>query len=796
MAASWKVVGICLAATLIASNARAGGIFPFPSPDFIDVPTQDAYPNGITTGPLGDIWFTENGRDKIGRIAPDRHVDEFAIPHDFLSASPTSITLGPDGNLWFIESNTGNISRITPAGTITQFPVPSAVNRPVDITSGPDGKLWFTEQVSSRGVPNEGVVGNITVNGTINETRIDTFAYSIARGPDNALWFTTGGLGRFATNGQYRLFPTGDLLPPGDPILSGLPPPNGYLPTNDVTAGPDGALWFTYFRNVIVGPEGLPAGGPGFPEVPVIGRMTTDGELTSFVNEDNPNVQPNSIIRGPEDNLWFTTEAGGIWRINLAGTMAQVTFDNADPDPSIDLTAGGDGRIYYTLPMTNRIGYVVSLFLLPLNLGGSTPLGLTRGQDDSVWFADYGGNRIGRIDKNGSLQQFERGTHNPTAVAVAPDGSAWFTNPGNDTIGHITADGDPAAPIVIENGPSTPLDIVLGPDGNFWFTEYDAGAIGRITPQSVVVKRFPIPNPNLDMAGPRIAADAPRPVNITVGPDGNLWFTDEGLNKVGRLTISGDTVDIVEFPIPTADSAPAGITAGADGTLYFVESNAGRVARITTAGVVTELGTPDPDSFPQYITLGPDGAIWFTESDVNRLGRIARDGRITHFELPTADSGPTGIVGRGDGRLFVALLNTAQILYTDLAAAEPTHTITPTVTATRTRTPTRTVPPGSTATSTPPATHTPTVTETPTITVTVPPGSTATETPEIIEVPCIGDCDGDDTVTISELISAVNIALGNTPIEACMNADAGRDGEVRINDLIIAVTSALQGCPL
>lgn len=792
--AARKWVAGCLAVSLIAARVEAGGSIFFPEPVYIPVPTEGGYPSGITTGPLGDIWFTENSQGRIGRIGPDLHVDEFVIPAQSFFPRPTSITAGPDGNVWFIDEQGNNISRITPNGTITQFPVPSAVNTPFDITSGPDGKLWFTEQVFARGGFVTGVVGNITVNGTINETTINAPAYSIVRGSDNALWFATYGLGRFATNGQYRLFPTGDLLPTGDALPSGLPAPDGYLPTNDVTSGPDGALWFTYFRPEIIGPE-EPAGVPGVPmeDYPAVGRMTTDGVLTSFLSPD-PSIQPNSIIRGPEDNLWFTTQDGSVWRINLAGTMDQMTFNSSESNPSVGLTAGGDGRIWYTLPMTNRIGRVDSLFLLPVNLAGASPIGLARGQDDSIWFADYGGNRIGRIDRNGSLQQYELGDdHNPTAVAVAPDGSAWFTNTGADTIGHITTDGD-IAEIRIPLPPSTPEDIVFGPDGNFWFTEYDAGAISRVTMQGVI-KRFKIPNPDPGVAGPRGVARVPNPLNITVGPDGNLWFTDCGLNKIGRITTSGE---IVEFPIPTAGSGPAGITAGADGDLYFVESNAGRVARSTTAGVVTELGTPDSDSYPQYITLGPDGAIWFTESDANRLGRIGRDGRITKFELPTADSGPTGIVGRGDGRLFVALLNTSQILYADLAAAEPTHTVTPTATITRTPTPTRTatatltVPPGSTATSTP------SITLTPTLTPTVPPGSTETSTPEptqtITTLDCFGDCNGDASVSISELIAAVNIALGNSPFETCVNADADGDGEVRINDLISSIISALQGC--
>jgi len=62
-------------------------------------------------------------------------------------------------------------------------------------------------------------------------------------------------------------------------------------------------------------------------------------------------------------------------------------------------------------------------------------------------------------------------------------------------------------------------------------------------------------------------------------------------------------------------------------------------------------------------------------------------------------------------------------------------------------------------------------------------------------VPCTGDCNGDHTVAISELIAAVNIALDNAPFDACPNADADANGEVRINDLIVAVTNAQQGCP-
>jgi hypothetical protein len=37
------------------------------------------------------------------------------------------------------------------------------------------------------------------------------------------------------------------------------------------------------------------------------------------------------------------------------------------------------------------------------------------------------------------------------------------------------------------------------------------------------------------------------PMGITAGPDGNLWFTGAGSDKIGRITTSGA---VTEFQIP------------------------------------------------------------------------------------------------------------------------------------------------------------------------------------------------------------------------------------------------------
>jgi hypothetical protein len=61
-------------------------------------------------------------------------------------------------------------------------------------------------------------------------------------------------------------------------------------------------------------------------------------------------------------------------------------------------------------------------------------------------------------------------------------------------------------------------------------------------------------------------------------------------------------------------------------------------------------------------------------------------------------------------------------------------------------------------------------------------------------VTCPGDCDGDGSVTVNELVIAVNIALGTADPSSCPAA-CRDEGGVTIHCLVEAVNAALNGCP-
>jgi virginiamycin B lyase len=194
---------------------------------------------------------------------------------------------------------------------------------------------------------------------------------------------------------------------------------------------------------------------------------------------------------------------------------------------------------------------------------------------------------------------------------------------------------------------STPFDITSGADGNLWFTERGANKIGRINTSGVVTGEFTVPTANSF------------PVGITEGPNGNVWFVEQNGNKVGEITPSGT---ITEFAIPTAGSMPRDITTGPDGNLWFTESATNKIGRITPNGVITEFAVPTANSAPRDITTGPDGDLWFTEQNSNKIGRITTNGVVTgEFTIPTPNSTPRGIVTGPNGNLWFTERNGQKI---------------------------------------------------------------------------------------------------------------------------------------
>jgi sugar lactone lactonase YvrE len=60
---------------------------------------------------------------------------------------------------------------------------------------------------------------------------------------------------------------------------------------------------------------------------------------------------------------------------------------------------------------------------------------------------------------------------------------------------------------------------------------------------------------------------------------------------------------------------------------------------------------------------------------------------------------------------------------------------------------------------------------------------------------CTGDCDGNDEVSVAELVQSINVALGTTPLAQCQPIDDTADSQVTVEELVRAVDASVNNCP-
>src|SRR2546422_9013068 len=74
-------------------------------------------------------------------------------PTPTANSNPVGITAGPDGNLWFTEdsSNANNIGKVTTSGVFTEYPIPNGCCA-VFITAAADDNICFAAVVGIKEV--------------------------------------------------------------------------------------------------------------------------------------------------------------------------------------------------------------------------------------------------------------------------------------------------------------------------------------------------------------------------------------------------------------------------------------------------------------------------------------------------------------------------------------------------------------------------------------------------------------------------------------------------------------------
>ena len=186
---------------------------------------------------------------------------------------------------------------------------------------------------------------------------------------------------------------------------------------------------------------------------------------------------------------------------------------------------------------------------------------------------------------------------------------------------------------------SHPHDVAPAADGRtVWYTAQQIGKLGLLDPRTGDVKESPL-------------GEGSAPHGVIVGPGGDAWVTDGGLNAIVRVDDRTHRVRV--FPLP-ADRPDANLnTAAFSGRVLWFTGQSGIYGRLDTqTGRMRVLDAPRGTG-PYGIDATPSGDVYFASLAGSYLGRIRGD-RATVLEPPTDGQGARRVWSDSRGRLWIS----------------------------------------------------------------------------------------------------------------------------------------------
>ena len=455
----------------------------------------------------------------------------------------------------------GRISTITPSSPLVRSWLDTGIqfSLPIDVHSGSltvivDGQPsnvvdMFVYQISTRALPPS--------PGT------SAHALALAVAPDHRVW----------VNEEFHSQLKGLPADPAQPLTVRTIPQvsgSGIFATNisgqdaqarqsilgeDIDAQPDGSIWFT---------EG--------------GAYLYSGQRynTSRIVRYDPAADTFACYNLPVDSaevigVLIDNARGTVWyaegSLTRGNAISGFSLADATPDCAWNPATGVRAPICATVPIPG----CHRRFVLPN--AHSAPASLVLDPSGNIWFTEFWGNRIGRLNPDTGLL-----TELPLPASIARQGPGAFVGSG-------------------------PFELEFDSLGNLWMTEAFDATLDRVRPDRMSPANFNCTQLDITGRNPCVdeifvgsnGFDGKTMHTVTVGPDGLVWFSYG--SQSGLVVFAGVT------------------TSSPDARLGFVDTNKNNFVVVLpqlpgvvdVGGVAADAGTRD---------------IWFAEYTANTIGRL------------------------------------------------------------------------------------------------------------------------------------------------------------------------------
>jgi len=303
------------------------------------------------------------------------------------------------------------------------------------------------------------------------------------------------------------------------------------------------------------------------------------------------------ITGGYDGNMYFaeashatncSTCSGRISQITTGGSITQYTLPNYQDAnnnffpvyPFAVVPTYGDSKVWF-LSADGYFGWtltdgtnsaIYSLRQLGSDTNG-TFTNMTQGADGNFYVAETSPERIIKVTTSGTASVFNSALSsgaNVGAIQIGGDGNFWLTERGTGKIGKLTTGGSLTEYDAVSGGGWNPLDMFS--DGtNLWYT---AQAASPSTGQKLV---------EMNTSGSVV-----KTITITTSPAGEgalvpqgstyAWTINDNISRVNRSTSA-----VNDYTLTNTDPGTViyGLTIGSDGNLWYTDRAHNKVVKVT-----------------------------------------------------------------------------------------------------------------------------------------------------------------------------------------------------------------------
>lgn len=257
------------------------------------------------------------------------------------------------------------------------------------------------------------------------------------------------------------------------------------------------------------------------------------------------------------------------------------------------------------------------------------------------------------------LYRYRGGSTVQTAPAPPPDGagagggvygievtpsnqvfwlSAYFTGDFSLAV-DVECGGAGGTATICEPSVDQPTTMLVDRSGTFWVGGMSFSGGGQVRTSS----------------NASIGFNTQSVMQLLNGPGPAVWsvLADYTQNpaqfSIAQLGVSGSNINVVRtYSLPPGD-AISSMTLGGDGNFWFTDNQQNAIGRMTPSGSLNEYRLPSANALgpPWYgqwqIATACDGAVWFSEPGPNKVGRMDAHATLSEIALPTAGATPEAV---------------------------------------------------------------------------------------------------------------------------------------------------------